>query len=134
MLREGFAVDTCADSSTGLRLTELNHDDAVLLDLRMSFIVDLRMSFIDSLRFLERLRAVKPALPMVIVTGHAAEASNRAAERLGICECVAKPFTPVEIAGAVRRSLRLNLPPARCSSRLANAGPSPSRKRPADTA
>lgn len=98
LLREGYAVDTCSDPRTGLRLAELNQYSAVLLDLRMPVV--------DGIRFLERLREVHPELPVVIITGHAAEASSRAAERLGVRECINKPFTPPEVADAVRRSLR----------------------------
>ena len=98
LIREGYAVDTCSDSRTGLRLAELTPYDAVLLDLRMPIV--------DGLRFLERLREVHPEVPVVIITGHMPEASSRAAERLGNCECVAKPFTPEEITTAVRRSLK----------------------------
>lgn len=97
LVQEGFTVDTCSDSRTGLRLAELTHYDAVLLDLRMPIV--------DGLRFLERLREVHPEVPVVIITGHMPEASSRAAERLGKCECVAKPFTPEEIIVAVRRAL-----------------------------
>lgn len=100
LIREGYQVDTCSDSRTGLRLAELNSYDVILLDLRMPIV--------DGIRFLERLREVRPNVPVVIITGHAAEASSRAAERLGICECVAKPFTPQEILSAVRRALARN--------------------------
>lgn len=97
LIREGYAVDTCSDSRTGLRLAELNHYDAILLDFRMPIV--------DGVRFLERLREVHPGIPVVIITGYASEASNRAFDRLGIKELISKPFTPEEIAGAVRRSL-----------------------------
>lgn len=97
LVQEGYAVETCSDSRTGLRLAELTPYDAVLLDLRMPIV--------DGLRFLERLREVHPDVPVVIITGHLPEASSRAAERLGNCECVAKPFTPEEIITAVRRAL-----------------------------
>jgi len=97
LIREGYLVDTCSDSRTGLRLAELTQYDAILLDLRMPIV--------DGIRFLERLREVRPDVPVLIITGHAAEASSRAAERLGICELVAKPFTPEEILTALRRAL-----------------------------
>jgi DNA-binding NtrC family response regulator len=99
LIREGYLVDTCSDSRTGLRLAELTPYDLVLLDLRMPIV--------DGVRFLERLREVHPEVPVVIITGHMAEASSRAAERLGKCEYVAKPFTPEEITAAVQRSLSM---------------------------
>lgn len=97
LIREGYAVDTCSDSRTGLRLAELNHYDAILLDLRMPIV--------DGVRFLERLREVRPAASVIIITGHASAESNQAFERLGICELIDKPFTPKEVAGAVQRTL-----------------------------
>lgn len=97
LIREGYQVDTCSDSRTGLRLAELNHYDAILLDLRMPIV--------DGVRFLERVREVRPGLPVVIITGHASAESDRAFERLGICELIAKPFTPEEITAAVRRAV-----------------------------
>jgi DNA-binding NtrC family response regulator len=98
LIREGYVVDTCSDSRTVLRLAELNHYDAILLDLRMPIV--------DGVRFLERLREVRPNASVVIITGHASAESNRAFERLGICELIAKPFTPEEVAGAVQRALK----------------------------
>jgi DNA-binding NtrC family response regulator len=97
LIGQGFQVETSTDSSTGLRLAELNEYDVILLDIRMPFI--------DGVRFLERLRQVRPVVPVIVITGHAADAYTRAAYRLGICECIAKPFTPAEIAQAVHRSL-----------------------------
>lgn len=98
LMREGVAVDTCTDSSTGLRLAELGDYRVILLDLRMPGI--------DGLRFLQRLREVKPAVPVVIITGHAGDVSTGRLDALGISELVAKPFTPTEVADAVKRSLR----------------------------
>ncbi|GMU20535.1 MAG: hypothetical protein AMXMBFR13_06320 [Phycisphaerae bacterium] len=123
LIGQGFQVETSTDSSTGLRLAELNEYDVILLDIRMPFI--------DGVRFLERLRQVRPVVPVIVITGHAADAYTRAAHRLGICECIAKPFTPAEIAQAVHRSLGHPCPSSDPSEAASTDAPDPpGRSRP----
>lgn len=64
MLRlEGFLVRTAVSAESGLREAELDHPDAIILDLRMPLL--------DGLGFLRRLRANdrQRDIPVAIVTG-----------------------------------------------------------------
>jgi DNA-binding response OmpR family regulator len=60
---EGYNVQTAANAQMGLFEAELNHPDAI--------IVDLRMPIVDGLEFLRRLRSLNEqrATPVAIVTG-----------------------------------------------------------------
>jgi DNA-binding response OmpR family regulator len=60
---EGYEVQTAANAQMGLCAAELNHPDAI--------IVDLRMPLVDGLEFLRRLRSLSEqrATPVAIVTG-----------------------------------------------------------------
>lgn len=94
---QGFAVETCTDSRTGLRMAEQNQYDAIVLDMKMPLL--------DGIRFLERLREVNLKIPVVVMSGRAGEAAQEAVSRFGAAEYLAKPFTPNEITAAVRRCL-----------------------------
>lgn len=95
--QQGFAVETSTDPRTGLRLAEQNHYDAIVLDVKMPFI--------DGIRFLQRLREVNVAAPVVVISGRAGEEAERAVGQYGAAAYVSKPFTPDEITVAVRRSM-----------------------------
>ena len=97
LMREGLVVDTCTDSSTGLRLAELGEYQILLLDVRMPGI--------DGVHFLRRLREVRPTMPVIVITGHASELSTRSLADLGVRELVAKPFAPSEVSKALKRVL-----------------------------
>lgn len=93
----GYQVETCTDSSTGLRLAEQNDYDAILLDIRMPFI--------SGVRFLERLREVDAHVPVILISGYGMEAAKASASHPWVSEYVPKPFTPAEVSAAVKRSL-----------------------------
>jgi DNA-binding response OmpR family regulator len=94
---QGFLVETSTDSRTGLHLAAQNRYDAI--------VVDVRMPMIDGIRFLECLREISPAVPVVVISGRAGEAAEAAVARLGAAQYLPKPFTPAEIIQAVRRSM-----------------------------
>lgn len=94
---QGFRVDTSTDPRTGLRMAEQNHYDIIVLDVKMPQM--------DGIRFLERLREIKSAVPVVMISGRTGEAADAAVARFGSAQYLAKPFTPSEIMQAVRRSM-----------------------------
>ena len=93
----GCQVDTITDPIEGLCLAIEQPYDAVLLDVKMVGL--------DGINFLDRLRNAKPALPVVMVTGHPSVHHAAAAVRLKASDYVTKPFTPEEIVHSIRRSL-----------------------------
>lgn len=100
--RQGFAVQKTSDAQEGLALASESDFAAILLDIKMPTL--------DGIQFLERLRAKKPEVPVILMTGYPSIPSAVSAVRLGAAAFVTKPFTPEEITEAVRKHLRPLLP------------------------
>ena len=81
---QGHEALVAISGEEGLALLAQKRPDALFLDLVMP-----GMSGIEVLR---RIREVHPALPVVVITGHASTAEIEEAKRLGVTDCVAKPF------------------------------------------
>ena len=81
---QGHEVIVAGSGEEGLALLDQTHPHAVFLDLVMP-----EMSGLEVLR---RIRQSHPALPVVVITGHASSAQIEEAKRLGAADCVAKPF------------------------------------------
>ena len=70
----------------------------------------------------ERLRDIRPAVPVVLMSGyHEDEIATRVGE--GISGFVQKPFTPADLASRMRRALEPEEPSEPTSSEPAPAGP-----------
>lgn len=95
--RQGFHVTKTSDAEQGLSLAGSNDYAAVLLDIKMPKM--------DGIQFFERLRATKPNVPVILMTGYPSVPNAVAAIRLGAAAYVTKPFTPEEITQAVRKML-----------------------------
>ncbi len=96
--RQGFEVEKTSDAREGLSLAEEKDYAAILLDIKMP-----TMSGIE---FLESLRAKKPNVPVILMTGYPSVPNAIAAIRLGAAGYVTKPFTPEEISQVVQKHLR----------------------------
>lgn len=95
--RQGFVVEKSQDARRGLELAESNDYSAILLDVRMPEM--------DGLEFLRNLRATKPDVPVILMTGFPTIPGAASAVRLKASDYVTKPFTPEEITQAVRNLL-----------------------------
>ena len=93
----GFDVDVAADGEGALEKLKAKPADAVLLDITMP-----RMSGIELCR---AAHAVRPSLPVVVVTGSTHETSADRAREAGAWGVVVKPFSRHELALAVRHAL-----------------------------
>ncbi|MFQ6046989.1 MAG: sigma-54-dependent transcriptional regulator [Gemmatimonadales bacterium] len=69
-------------------------------------ILDIRMPEIDGMKLLTMALADDPAIPVVMITGHATVASAVNAIREGAFDYLAKPFTNEQLAVAVDRAAR----------------------------
>jgi DNA-binding response OmpR family regulator/glycine cleavage system H lipoate-binding protein len=96
--RQGFQVEKTSDARAGLALAEEKDYAAILLDIKMP-----NMSGIE---FLEELRAKKPNVPVILMTGYPSVPNAVSAIRLGAAGYVTKPFTPEEISQAVLKFVR----------------------------
>jgi DNA-binding NtrC family response regulator len=56
-----------------------------------AIILDLQMPEIDGLQALERLKAINPDLPVILLTGHATVAKGVEAMKLGAIDVIEKP-------------------------------------------
>jgi two-component system response regulator FlrC len=64
------------------------------------------MTGIDGLQLTARLKALDPALPVLLVTAFGSLDTAREAMRLGAFDYLSKPFSPGELVNAVKKSLR----------------------------
>jgi DNA-binding response OmpR family regulator len=80
----GYAVDVAHDGAAALIQAAALRPDVVLLDVTMPKI--------SGDEVLDRLHAIDPTLPIVILTGNADESLARSFLRRGALDYVAKPF------------------------------------------
>ncbi|MEW9905114.1 sigma-54-dependent transcriptional regulator [Pseudomonas putida] len=66
---------------------------------------DVRMPGLDGLQLLERLQALDPDLPVILLTGHGDVPMAVEAMRNGAYDFLEKPFTPQTLLGSLRRAL-----------------------------
>jgi DNA-binding response OmpR family regulator len=94
----GFAVEEAGDGVEGTRGATAGRVDLVLLDL----VLPGR----DGLDVLEKIRAVDPALPVIVVTARGAEDDRVRGLELGADDYVVKPFGARELVARVEAVLR----------------------------
>ena len=91
--RAGFAVSTAASAREAIAVFESGRIDALVSDQRMPGMTG------DAL--VQQLRAARPSLPAIIVTGYAAECSPG----LKNVPVLNKPVAPADLVAAVQRVL-----------------------------
>jgi len=69
-------------------------------------ITDLMMPGMDGLELLERVGQLRPATPVIMITGYATMRTALQALRQGAFDYIAKPFTRAELQGVVVRAVR----------------------------
>jgi two-component system response regulator FixJ len=88
---------------------------------------DVRMPGIDGLELLRRLKAARPGLPVVIITGHGDVPLAVEAMKLGAADFVEKPFDDERLIGVVQAALagapREADPSGEISARVASLSP-----------
>lgn len=93
----------------GLEVSAFASAEAALktLDERFEGVVvtDLRMPGLDGRAFVERLSAIDPDLPVVMMTGHGDIAEAVEAMQRGAYDFLAKPFAPERLVESLRRAL-----------------------------
>jgi two-component system nitrogen regulation response regulator NtrX len=95
---EGYAVETVESGEDGLVALEGRHYDLLLLDVWLP-----RM---DGLETLERVRALDPELPVVVISGHGNIETAVKAVRLGAQDFVEKPLSLEKVLLVVKNTLR----------------------------
>jgi len=82
----GYAVITAENGQDAL--TKLSREDYDVV------FTDIRMPGMNGLEVAERVKASRPWLPVVIVTGYGTEAHEARAEAAGVCGFLRKPLSP----------------------------------------
>jgi DNA-binding response OmpR family regulator len=95
---EGFGVQVAADGETGYALATSEDVDLVLLDLRLP-----RLSGEE---VLERLRQVRPDVPVIVLTARDAVEDRVRNLNAGADDYVTKPFSFAELLARIQARLR----------------------------
>jgi two-component system nitrogen regulation response regulator NtrX len=95
---EGYAVEAVESGEDGLAALEARRYDLVLLDVWLPKM--------DGLETLERLRAIDPEVPVVVISGHGSIETAVKAVRMGARDFVEKPLSLEKTLLVVRNALR----------------------------
>lgn len=98
ILDEAYAVLDAADAHTALATVRAARVDLVVLDLLLPDT--------DGLEVLQELKALDPALPVLVVTGVKTVRTTVAAMKRGAVDYLTKPFDEDELLAAMRAALR----------------------------
>ena len=94
---EGFVVHSAADAEAGLQLLVREKPDLV--------VTDLRLPGMSGLEFLQAVKRVNAALPVVVMTAYGTVESAVEAMKMGASDFVTKPFSLTELVLVIRKEL-----------------------------
>ena len=94
---KGYAVITARNGEEALHKLETEEYDVVFTDIKMPGM--------DGLEVTERVKAKRPWLPVVIVTGYGTPAHAARAEAAGVSGFLNKPLTPEMIEGSAHKAV-----------------------------
>ncbi|MFQ5803063.1 MAG: sigma-54-dependent transcriptional regulator [Candidatus Methylomirabilales bacterium] len=98
VLREqGFEIITAEDGQAALERVRMDEPSVILLDLKMP-----RLSGMEAL---EKIKAIDPLVPVIILTAYGEISSAVQAMRLGAYDYLTKPFRNDDILFTIRRAL-----------------------------
>ncbi len=98
LTEESYAVDVAHDGETGAHQAETFDYDAVILDLMLPKL--------SGAEVLQRLRAGKPDLPVLLLTAKGSVEDRVAGLNLGADDYLVKPFAFAELSARLRALLR----------------------------
>lgn len=94
--RLGYQCYTAASADRALDILRSEPIDVLLTDLRMPGA--------DGIELLRASRSVTPDVRMLLMSAYATARDYKTARRLGALDVLMKPFTPIELADALRRA------------------------------
>jgi CheY-like chemotaxis protein len=98
----GYAVISAASGAEALdRLAREDYDVVY---------TDIKMPGMDGLEVAERIKASRPWLPVVIVTGYGSEANEARAKDIGVAGFLRKPLSPEMVETSAHDALRAPMP------------------------
>ena len=102
LIRHGYAVTTCPDSTQVLPLLHANAFEVALLDIRMPGV--------EGTDLLPLMKKVQPDLQIIMVSAYCDEAHAGYYRSLGACGIVAKPFSHEILLETIEHALRRQEP------------------------
>lgn len=100
---EGFEI-LLADSAQHALESMRDETPALLL-------VDIKMPEQDGVYLIREVRKDHPDIPIILMTGYTTKETVSEAAQIGVATLIAKPFTPDELVGTVRRVLKKKVVP-----------------------
>jgi DNA-binding NtrC family response regulator len=97
LAEEGFAVHLAPDAETGLQILSREKPDLV--------VTDLRLPGMSGLEFLQAVKRVNAALPVIVMTAYGTVESAVEAMKVGASDYVTKPFSLSELVLVIRKEL-----------------------------
>jgi CheY-like chemotaxis protein len=96
--RAGYQVETAQDGSQGVDrfAASPGHFDAILLDLTMPVM--------DGQEALERIRAIRPEVPVILSSGYSEDEALRRFHGRGLAGFLQKPYTATSLTRKVRQA------------------------------
>jgi UDP-3-O-[3-hydroxymyristoyl] N-acetylglucosamine deacetylase len=94
---EGFRV---VDTAEAPRVMDMLHRESPALVL-----LDVWMPDIDGIELLRRIKAEQPAVPVIMISGHANIQNAVAATKLGAADFIQKPFSVTGLLASISRAL-----------------------------
>jgi DNA-binding response OmpR family regulator len=103
---DGFRVATASGAGEGLRAIEVRRPDLVVLDLMLEGARG-GLELLDRVRTADGLASrIDPSLPIIVLSGRAAETDRVRGFARGADDYVTKPFSYAELVARVRALLR----------------------------
>ncbi|MGA1870476.1 MAG: PAS domain S-box protein [bacterium] len=95
--RLNYKVTTLKSSSEALSMFHKTPDkfDIVITDQTMPTMTGIELA--------GKLMLIRPNIPIILTTGYNEAITKEKAKKIGICECIIKPFLPSDLARAIRR-------------------------------
>jgi len=93
---KGYAVITAASAQEALKKLETENYDVVFTDIKMPGMSGLEMA--------EQVKAKRPWLPVVIITGYGSPENEARAEAAGVSGFLRKPLSPEMIEGSAQQA------------------------------
>ena len=97
LIPRGYAVITVASGKEALERLASEDYDAVYTDIRMPGM--------DGIEVARRIKASRPWMPVLIVTGYGDEKNESAAKEIGVSAFLRKPLEPDTIAETAREAV-----------------------------
>lgn len=110
---KGYAVISAASGEEALdRLAREDYDVVY---------ADIKMPGMDGLEVTRRIKASRPWLPVVIITGYGTQANEKRATELGVAGFLNKPLSPEMIERSAQMALTLQIEPATAQAEAATS-------------